>query len=181
MGFVNKLKSYNCKHITTLCSFVKLKFSFMEIKNRIKKVMDESGLSASKFADKIGVPRSGLSHVLSGRNKPSLDYVLKMLDAFPELDPNWLLKGQKSMEQNELKKEIAEENLSPNSSSQINDSLARVNLKMEGQVGKMLDSMTKVPQEASNMAKTAKFISKAVRIVYFYKDGSFEEYFPKKD
>ena len=150
------------------------------MKNRIKKVMDESGLSASKFADKIGVPRSGLSHVLSGRNKPSLDYVLKVLNAFPKVDPNWLLLGRESAIENVIKEEVNEELVNSNSTTKINDSLAMLNTKMEGQVDKMLGSITKVPSEGSKLSAEAKSLSKSnskvSRIVFFYNDGSFEEY-----
>jgi transcriptional regulator with XRE-family HTH domain len=150
------------------------------MKNRIKKVMDESGLSASKFADKIGVPRSGLSHVLSGRNKPSLDYVLKVLNAFPKVDPNWLLLGREFVIENENKMENNDEVTNSNSTTKINDSLAMLNTKMEGQVDKMLGSITKVPSENSKstveVKSSPKSNSKVSRIVFFYNDGSFEEY-----
>jgi transcriptional regulator with XRE-family HTH domain len=46
------------------------------------------------FADKIGVQRSSLSHLLSGRNKPSLDFILKILDVFPDVDLYWMINGK---------------------------------------------------------------------------------------
>ena len=61
---------------------------------RLQKVIDYYGESASSFAEKIGVQRSSISHILSGRNKPSLDFVLKILDAFPEVELYWLLNGK---------------------------------------------------------------------------------------
>ncbi|MCF8278468.1 MAG: helix-turn-helix domain-containing protein [Flavobacteriales bacterium] len=64
-----------------------------DITERVKKVMEDNGLSSSQMADRIGVQRSAISHILSGRNKPSLDFVLKVLDAFKELSSDWLLKG----------------------------------------------------------------------------------------
>jgi plasmid maintenance system antidote protein VapI len=54
------------------------------------KLLDYYGLNASAFADKIGVQRSSLSHLLSGRNKPSLDFILKILDVFPDVDLYWI-------------------------------------------------------------------------------------------
>ena len=41
--------------------------------------------------------RSGISHILSGRNKPSLDFVLKVIEAYPDLNESWLLKGEGEM------------------------------------------------------------------------------------
>lgn len=61
---------------------------------RLQKIIDFYGLSASSFADKVGVQRSSISHILSGRNKPSLDFVLKVLSSFPEVDLYWLLNGK---------------------------------------------------------------------------------------
>lgn len=63
---------------------------------RLQKVMDFYGESPSSFADKIGVPRSSISHILSGRNRPSLDFVLKILNSFPEIELYWLLNGKGS-------------------------------------------------------------------------------------
>ena len=61
---------------------------------RLQKVIDFYGESASSFAEKIGVQRSSISHILSGRNKPSLDFVLKVLTSFPEVELYWLLNGK---------------------------------------------------------------------------------------
>jgi len=54
-------------------------------------------LSASQFADEVGVQRSSVSHVLSGRNKPSLDFVTKILTAYTEVNSEWLITGKGSM------------------------------------------------------------------------------------
>ena len=61
---------------------------------RLKKVIDFYGESASSFAEKIEVQRSTISHILSGRNKPSLDFVMKVLSSFPEVELYWLLNGK---------------------------------------------------------------------------------------
>lgn len=61
---------------------------------RLQKVIDFYGETASSFAEKIGVQRSSISHVLSGRNNPSLDFVLKVLSVFPEVELYWLLNGK---------------------------------------------------------------------------------------
>lgn len=51
------------------------------------------GLTPSQFADKLGVQRSGVSHLLSGRNKPSFEFINKMLVAYPKINPDWLITG----------------------------------------------------------------------------------------
>ena len=61
---------------------------------RLQKVIEFYGETASSFAEKIGVQRSSISHILSGRNKPSLEFVLKVLSSFPEVELYWLLNGK---------------------------------------------------------------------------------------
>ncbi len=65
--------------------------------NRIKKVISLKNFSLSRFADHIGVQRATISHILSGRNKASLEVVQKILDAFPEISAEWLVKGNGNM------------------------------------------------------------------------------------
>ena len=67
------------------------------MKDRIEKIIEVEQLSASKFADTIGVQRSSISHILSGRNKPSLELVNKILDQFPKINADWLLLGKGEM------------------------------------------------------------------------------------
>ncbi len=62
--------------------------------NRISKILKTKNLTSAKFADEIGVQRSSVSHVLSGRNKPSLEFIQKILKTYPEIDTNWLLFGK---------------------------------------------------------------------------------------
>lgn len=66
----------------------------MLIQDRIKLIMKSGNLSASDFADKIDVKRSNLSHVLSGRNKPSLDFLEKVINAYPNVNASWLITGE---------------------------------------------------------------------------------------
>ena len=67
-----------------------------KIIERIKRIISDSGLSNSSFADKIGVPRSSISHILSGRNNPSLDLIIKILRNFDDINADFLLKGKVS-------------------------------------------------------------------------------------
>lgn len=65
----------------------------LQFADRIKKIIDYHQFSASSFADKIGVQRSSISHILSGRNKPSLDFIMKICETFSEVDIEWLVNG----------------------------------------------------------------------------------------
>ncbi|MFK7782925.1 helix-turn-helix domain-containing protein [Psychroserpens sp.] len=114
--------------------------------NRLQKVMDFYGESASSFAEKIGVQRSSISHILSGRNKPSLDFVLKVLSSFPEVELYWLLNGK---------------GVFPSEDENLNE-----NLQIDTQT---LKDVKMAPTHISNDKSIE-------RIVIFYKDGSFKNF-----
>ncbi|HEY4786238.1 MAG TPA: helix-turn-helix transcriptional regulator [Bacteroidales bacterium] len=67
------------------------------MKDRINKFLNQEGLSATKFADEIGVQRSSVSHILSGRNNPSFEFIQKILIHYKNLNADWLLLGNGSM------------------------------------------------------------------------------------
>lgn len=64
-----------------------------EFNTRLKQILDYYGLSASAFAEIVSIQRSSISHILSGRNKPSLEFITKILNAFPDIELLWLLSG----------------------------------------------------------------------------------------
>ena len=68
---------------------------------RLEKIMDYYQLSAAAFADNIGVQRSSISHLLSGRNKPSLEFVMKVVKRYPTVNLYWLLNGKGSFPQSQ--------------------------------------------------------------------------------
>lgn len=65
----------------------------MNERERIEFIMNGYGLSSSQFADKTGIPRASVSHILSGRNKPSLEVLQKVATVFPDIDIQWLMLG----------------------------------------------------------------------------------------
>lgn len=79
----------------------------LEFTDRLKKVMDYHQLSASTFADRIGVQRSSISHILSGRNKPSLDFILKVTSEFNDVNIHWLLNGNGSFPEKVVAEKIS--------------------------------------------------------------------------
>ena len=125
--------------------------------SRLQKVMDYYGLSSSAFADTIDFNRSSISHLLSGRNKPSLEFVMKVLEKFPEVKLYWLLNGTGSFPDSDPEIEFPEDNVSQTSPPLKNES----NEKETQSPGKIsvLDSDKNIE-----------------RIILFYKDGTFKEY-----
>lgn len=78
-------------------------FSQQDFIARLQRIMDYYDLNASALADSLGVLRSSISHLLSERNKPSLDFVLKIIDKYSEVDLYWLLYGKGSFPKEEKK------------------------------------------------------------------------------
>jgi plasmid maintenance system antidote protein VapI len=146
---------------------------------RLEIIMDYYGLNASLFADKISVQRSSISHLLSGRNKPSLDFILKIMDVFPDVDLYWILMGKGSFPNVESKNEntiVAEKiEVAP---TPILDSSIEHNLF----------SKINVPDEeiASTKKEVNTFENKPIlsnevsieKIVIFYSNGKFVSYCP---
>ena len=81
-----------------------------EFANRLQKVINFYDETASSFAEKIGVQRSSISHILSGRNKPSLDFVMKVLHAYPDVELYWLLNGKGQFPKTNQISEVPESN-----------------------------------------------------------------------
>ena len=75
----------------------------MSITIRIQKLIKSKSLTKSAFAAEIGIQRSSLAHFFSGRNKPSLDFFLKIKNKYPEIDLNWIISGKKTLS-SEIKK-----------------------------------------------------------------------------
>ncbi|WP_411030856.1 helix-turn-helix domain-containing protein [Spongiimicrobium sp. 3-5] len=125
-----------------------------EFVGRLEQIIQYHGLSASAFADKIRVQRSSISHVLTGRNKPSLEFVMKVVQAFPEVNLYWLLNG---------KGVFPSESTKPSSPS-----AQRATKNISKKI---------VATSAAPTAKEEKTIEK---IIIFYDDGSFEPYVPRR-
>ena len=73
------------------------------ILNRVKKIIKDYNLSNSEFANKIGVPKSSISHLLSERNKPSLDLIIKILENFDDIKADYLIFGDYQNEKVQIK------------------------------------------------------------------------------
>ncbi len=97
--------NHNCNiHKVTYVNYIFVTFVKIEfiMEDRLLKLLDTEQLTSAKFADAIGVQRSSVSHILSGRNKPSFDFLQKTLKAFPMLNADWLILGEGNMYEGEV-------------------------------------------------------------------------------
>lgn len=92
-------------------TFVIVNIYISKMNDRIAKVIEYYKFSPSEFADEIEVPRSSISHITSGRNRPSLDFITKVKDKFPNLSWDWLIYGEGEMHTKPENKKIAPSDL----------------------------------------------------------------------
>jgi len=143
------------------------------MKDRILQLLNNEGLSASKFADIIGVQRSSMSHILSGRNNPSLDFIQKIIRSFPQVSGDWLISGSGEMYKNQetaslFQEVIKEEDPAPYHSPQP---------------PKLKKEPMEVPQPKTDpmpdLDMSAFLSGKRIeKVVVFYSDKTFKEYNP---
>jgi transcriptional regulator with XRE-family HTH domain len=144
--------------------------------DRILEVIREKNLTPSQFADEIGVQRSGMSHILSGRNKPSLEFIMKVLKRYQDIKPEWLLYGTASpVSENET------------GAAAVNETgtAKAVNRNIPAEVPPTLfdePENTGIKPEARSQRplKKEKTERKIEKIVVFYDDRSFREYEPER-
>ena len=169
----------------------------MEFTDRFTKVIEYSEMTPAEFAEEIGVQRSSISHIISGRNKPSLDFITKIKTAFPKFQWDWLITGEGEMlisdevpEPVEEKPEPVEKKKSslPDLFSLINDEnfgLTESEDKVEKP--KLRESDISKPMPEQNILSNSQPLEKSgqkqeskkknvKRIVFFYEDGTFETY-----
>lgn len=147
-----------------------------EFIKRLEKVFDYYGMSASSFADKIQVQRSSISHLLSGRNKPSLDFILKIVEHFSEVDIMWLLKGNGDFPKNNNEKDVTTTLSSPEINN-IKTPLQQDLFTTEHEFSKneLFENTIETKSTMSKIEKNEKE-NEIEQIVVFYKDGSFKLY-----
>ena len=145
---------------------------------RLEIILDYYNLSASSFADKVGVQRSSLSHLLSGRNKPSLDLIMKIVSEFPEVDLYWIINGKGNFPKSE------------NQNVQIHPTPISQNIQQEIKIENQPNLFSAEPSVEKNRVhdfSEEKFSNTRIlenvnsnqeidRIVIFFKDGSFKNY-----
>ena len=144
------------------------------MRDRIMKILEHEHLNSAKFADIIGVQRSSVSHILSGRNKPGLDFLNKILTSFPKISGDWLITGEGSMLKSHLSAKPPaslfnnqDKPLVQNTENTIPHNTANTAQAIKSE---MADN------SLPNIAETLKKIEK---IVILYSDKSFSEYTPE--
>ena len=96
----------------------------MLIQDRVQLIIKANNESPSSFADKVGIKRSNLSHVLSGRNNPSLDFLAKVINTYPNVNASWLLTGE--TREGDFKEEVKPEITNASKSNTENGDIEKI-------------------------------------------------------
>lgn len=152
-------------------SIILLKLIYYMMKERLIEFLRAENKTSAQLAEEIGVQPSGISHILSGRNKPSLDFVLKMLEKYPCLSTEWFLFGKGNMYKDESMQKLFEDSID---SEESTDKV--VNQPVEESGIKTVDSNSRNSGSYEDSSK-----QKVEKIVWFYADSSFREYKSGKD
>ncbi|WP_234733848.1 helix-turn-helix transcriptional regulator [Tellurirhabdus bombi] len=133
----------------------------MSINDKIKFILKDKNLTPSHFADEIGVQRSSISHILSGRNRPSFDIIQKIIRRFPDLGYDWILEEEESVP-------------IVNRNSQFTPQTTAKKPVLQPEIPQE-KAPAVVPDQNPITNSSAKTIE---RILIFYSDGTFKEYSP---
>jgi len=149
----------------------------IKMKQRIEQIMRHYNLTAAKFATEIGIQRSALSHIMSGRNKPSLDFVLKVKHRYSEINTDWLLLGKGKIIAVEQKNDLNEFDRPAISESKntISEEVSVQSKVEDDSIKPKLEGKKKSLSSGDNRD------SKIEKIVFFYKSGEFEAFNPNND
>lgn len=139
----------------------------MEFTIVIREVLKSLNLTASEFADEVGIQKSSVSHLLAGRNKPSLQVLEKIAIRFPQISTGYLLTGNGSPISKEVQPtkqvslDLEKEHINPQHPQEVDS------------VKKEVTEVNKVPLKAAETAS-----KKLLKVLLCYTDGSVEEFNP---
>lgn len=140
--------------------------------NRINLILRAKNITARQFAEEIGIQPSGMSHILSGRNNPSLEFVTKVIRRYPEIDANWLLLGKGEMFAGRA--ETGERG--PEYGERMVENGAQLDLISDMN---QVDNYDVMPGEEP-MVDEAPAGKRVVKMVFVYDDHTFSEFSPAK-
>lgn len=144
------------------------------IKDRLAHIIRAKNLTATQFAEKMQIQPSNVSHILNGRNKPSLDFLIKLKDIFPEYNFDWIILGKKPITISERQSFFLEDNLNSIESKTIEKTHSNGLFDFEGE---KMSERKEMVQEKQEDIILDKGVSRLVKqIIYVYEDGTFEIY-----
>jgi len=146
------------------------------MKEQLIKIMTHFTVSSTRFADEIGVQRSSVSHILSGRNKPSYDFIIKILEKYPSINPLWLLTGKGAMISGEMEEKgpASEGPVYIEKRPESKEELVFETKNQEMEIKQPIDDISKQLEKVTN-------VNDMNSVILLYTDGTFLQYNKRKD
>ncbi|HXL01017.1 MAG TPA: helix-turn-helix transcriptional regulator [Dysgonamonadaceae bacterium] len=150
------------------------------MRERIRQIMEHENLTPAKFADKLQISRAVISHILNGRNNPSLDVVTKILTQMDYINPEWLLTGKGSMYKNGRDEKLATEE--PDLFRQNSVDVTHDTQPTEERKENDRKPIPIYEQRSENKTfdPQLKEDKKITRIIIYYDDNTYETFIPEK-
>ncbi len=139
--------------------------------------MELEQLKPAQFADIMGIQRANVSHILSGRNKPSFEFIQKFLLKFPSVNPDWFLlgKGKPFREQDQPASPLPSDN-----GDLFSGQSGHIDISSPQEIMDDND-VEMIPDDSEEPRTLPRISAKEVRrITLFYSDGTFQEFYPPK-
>ena len=146
------------------------------MKDRLSKFIISEGLTPSMLADEMGVHRSGISHILTGRNNARFDFIKKLLERFPKLNAEWLILGQGAMYKSSEKQTIDLFSVEKTPLSPTLPEKPQIFASVEGDINSQHDTIPEILPSAEPKKSSKKNVEKTI---IFYSDKTFELYLPE--
>ncbi len=154
-------------------------YVYFIMKERILQLIQEEKLTNAEFAEKIGISTSALSHILTERNKPSLEVVMRIHKAYPNINLNWLLYGEGEMKDTNISNETISSFSSNNENPEITDgTTVRFDFRKEN--ASSLPNNTSKDVVREEVKYVEKPQPKIVEIRIFFDNGTFQVFRPEK-
>jgi transcriptional regulator with XRE-family HTH domain len=154
------------------------------MRDRIVKFITTENISSTKFADEIGVQRSSVSHILSGRNNPGFEFIQKILTRYKHLNAEWLIMGTGNMFKTVRQTSIFDELDNKSTNNEVKPAAPIENLITNQPAGgnEVLNIPTEIKKEAEAfiIKNEARNEAKAIeKVLIIYSDKTFSEYKPE--
>lgn len=152
--------------IELIITFVLSKITIMN--RRLQYLLELEGLTQAQFADRIGVGRASISHILNGRNKPGYEIISSILKKFPSINPDWLILGQGKPYRNQSE---TEHKTQPTLFNDVE------NIDIQNIKGDFAE--TEPRENEIKQRQSSSVLRKIKRITVYFDDNTFEEYYGK--
>ena len=143
---------------------------------RLQRFLDAENITQSQLAEKLGVAKASISHILAGRNKPGFDFIQSMAQCYPDLNLDWLIAGKGKMYKSQNRSPVTQPSEEPRIPAQSKDSGRLFDSQEDKLFPDEAETVDSKPQtEQVSPAESKPVPPKISKILVFYDNGTFKE------